>query len=212
MAFELRARPTQKRSAQTFDMILETSIHILEEEGWDGFNTNLVAERAGIGIQTLYRYFPNKLSIVATLAQNAIEDWNTLFVDVDQFFHGEAVFNVDQALLAFVTHLKQQPGGVAIRLAMGASPELRAMDRQDNHNLAALLSEAIARRLGVPDSRDLFLSVLVCVETSVSIVDHVIDLPPDEADDIIRLGIEMQQAFLSDKLRDILDRSQAGET
>ena len=85
-AFELRTKPIQARSAAKFDLILDTAVVLLETEGWDGFSTNVLAERAGVGIQTLYRYFPNKLSVVATLAQRIIQEWNGWFADFDHFF------------------------------------------------------------------------------------------------------------------------------
>ena len=120
---EIRRRPVQTRSAKTFDHILDTAIVVLEETGWDGFSTNLLAERAGIGIQTLYRYFPNKLSVVATLARRLISEWDSWFTEAGMSDFGGA------GLERFVDRLKNQPGGVAIRQAMAASPALRALDR-----------------------------------------------------------------------------------
>lgn len=66
----LRAEPTQARAKQTFLHLLDTAAVLIEEMGVDEFNTNLLAERAGVGIRTIYRYFPNKLSILAALAQH----------------------------------------------------------------------------------------------------------------------------------------------
>ncbi|MDG1204091.1 MAG: TetR/AcrR family transcriptional regulator, partial [Pseudomonadales bacterium] len=87
---EIRRRPVQTRSAKTFDHILDTAIVVLEETGWDGFSTNLLAERAGIGIQTLYRYFPNKLSVVATLARRLISEWDSWFTEAGMSDFGGA--------------------------------------------------------------------------------------------------------------------------
>jgi AcrR family transcriptional regulator len=39
----------------------------LVERGYAGTNTNLVAERAGVSIGSLYQYFPNKNSLIAAL-------------------------------------------------------------------------------------------------------------------------------------------------
>ncbi|MCG8493997.1 MAG: TetR/AcrR family transcriptional regulator [Sneathiellales bacterium] len=65
---EPRKRPTQSRSEATFDAILEAAARILESEGLNSLNTNLVAEKAGVSIGTLYQYFPTKEVILAELS------------------------------------------------------------------------------------------------------------------------------------------------
>ena len=59
--------PGQARSQETVDVILEASARILESDGVRGFNTNAIAEKAGVSIGSLYQYFPNKDSIVLAL-------------------------------------------------------------------------------------------------------------------------------------------------
>ena len=61
----LRNVPTQARSRETFEKILATAVELLDELGWDGFNTNLLAERAGVRVSAVYRYFPNKEAVLA---------------------------------------------------------------------------------------------------------------------------------------------------
>jgi AcrR family transcriptional regulator len=48
--------------------ILEAAARILETRGLAGFNTNAVAERAGVSVGSLYQYFPSKESLVAALS------------------------------------------------------------------------------------------------------------------------------------------------
>lgn len=56
-------RPKQRRAQSTVSAILEGAARVLAERGWAGFNTNVVAERAGVSIGSLYEYFPNKQAI-----------------------------------------------------------------------------------------------------------------------------------------------------
>lgn len=63
-----RKVPRQQRSRVSVDCILEAAIQVLEADGETGFNTNAVAERAGVSVGTLYRYFPDKRSILTALA------------------------------------------------------------------------------------------------------------------------------------------------
>lgn len=68
-----RKSPRQSRSQASVDCILEATARILEAGGEAGFNTNAVAERAGVSIGTLYRYFPDKQSILLALAARETE-------------------------------------------------------------------------------------------------------------------------------------------
>ncbi|MDZ4318885.1 MAG: TetR/AcrR family transcriptional regulator [Phenylobacterium sp.] len=51
------------------DIILEAAAQLLERDGLDGFTTNAVAERAGVSIGAVYRYFPNKRVLMHALAE-----------------------------------------------------------------------------------------------------------------------------------------------
>lgn len=68
-----RKTPSQKRARVTVEAILEAAAYILVRDGWEGFTTNSVAERAGVNVASLYQYFPNKDSIVAELQRRHIE-------------------------------------------------------------------------------------------------------------------------------------------
>lgn len=62
-----RKTPLQGRSAATVATILEAAARVLERHGLEGFNTNAVAERAGVSIGSLYQYFPSKDAVMAAL-------------------------------------------------------------------------------------------------------------------------------------------------
>jgi AcrR family transcriptional regulator len=62
-----RKTPRQTRSALTVQAILEAAARVLATESLEGFNTNRVAEVAGVSIGSLYQYFPGKDALMATL-------------------------------------------------------------------------------------------------------------------------------------------------
>lgn len=64
-----RKTPTQPRSAMTVASIIEAAAQILETAGIEGFNTNAVAELAGVSIGSLYQYFPGKDALTVALIQ-----------------------------------------------------------------------------------------------------------------------------------------------
>lgn len=68
-----RKTPRQRRAQDSMDVVLEAAAQLLEASGEAGFNTNAVAERAGVSIGTVYRYFPDKQSILRALAARETE-------------------------------------------------------------------------------------------------------------------------------------------
>ncbi len=66
-----RKAPRQSRSHSTVEVILEAAARVLATESLSGFNTNRVAEVAGISIGSLYQYFPNKAALTAALIERA---------------------------------------------------------------------------------------------------------------------------------------------
>ena len=62
-----RKAPRQARASATVEVILEAATRVLAAHSLAGFNTNRVAEVAGISVGSLYQYFPNKAALVAVL-------------------------------------------------------------------------------------------------------------------------------------------------
>lgn len=62
-----RRTPRQQRSREIVDSILEAGRRLLAEGGEAALTTNRIAERAGVSVGSLYRYFPNKEAVVAAI-------------------------------------------------------------------------------------------------------------------------------------------------
>ena len=62
-----RKQPQQARSQTTVNAIMQAATRVLTKESLAGFNTNRVAEVAGISVGSLYQYFPNKDALVTAL-------------------------------------------------------------------------------------------------------------------------------------------------
>ncbi|MEP0709022.1 MAG: helix-turn-helix domain-containing protein [Parvibaculum sp.] len=62
-----KKQPKQARSKASFDAIVGAAARLLRERGYEALTTNHIAEQAGVGIATLYEFFPNKEAIVAEL-------------------------------------------------------------------------------------------------------------------------------------------------
>jgi AcrR family transcriptional regulator len=68
-----RRAPSQPRSERMVATLLEAAAQVLETKGLEGFNTNAVAERAGVSVGSLYQYFPGKDALTIALMQREKE-------------------------------------------------------------------------------------------------------------------------------------------
>jgi AcrR family transcriptional regulator len=69
-------RPQQARAIRTYESILDAASELLVEVGLERISTNLIAERAGITVPALYRYFPNKYSVMNALGARLMDRQN----------------------------------------------------------------------------------------------------------------------------------------
>lgn len=70
----MRKAPRQARSKAMVDAIVEAAARILATGGAAGFSTNQVAQAAGVGIGSLYQYFPDKHAIVEAIRRQHLDE------------------------------------------------------------------------------------------------------------------------------------------
>ena len=62
-----RKKPTQRRSQERVETILQVSKQIIEKEGLKKFNTNYIAKLSGLSVGSIYQYFQSKEGILQSL-------------------------------------------------------------------------------------------------------------------------------------------------
>lgn len=68
----VRTEPTQRRSSQRLDALLDAAAEIVDEIGFERLTTQMVAERAGASIGTVYRYFPDRVAVLHALRERSV--------------------------------------------------------------------------------------------------------------------------------------------
>ena len=144
-----RVRPVQARAKQTVDLILDNAGVLLDEVGVDAFNTNLLAERAGVAVRSVYRYYPNKLAVIVGLAERQASEWQALLARLALPLSdpNQSACNAWDAVLdAYVSYIEAKQGRSAMHRAMQALPQLSEVNRRDNEVLADTIYRALKTR------------------------------------------------------------------
>lgn len=94
-----RRRPSQGRSMMTFEAILEAAATLFSRDGYEASSTTKIAEFAGVGVGSLYEYFPSKDALAAQLLRRHCD---RMLFEFDQTFQrssGQGIERVAGALV-----------------------------------------------------------------------------------------------------------------
>jgi AcrR family transcriptional regulator len=181
-----RVEPTQKRAEDSVQTILATTAALLDEVGVEGFNTNLLAERAGIRVRTVYRYFPNKYAVIIALTEALALKWDRW---MGQLYgrladpHADWRSALRDTRVEWLSNARRVPGSLSVLQAMNATPELQEL----HFRIFEDMSQKVATALGL---RGLQLPAA----TLLSIARTVINAMNSGLDISLRLkGIESRQ-------------------
>lgn len=164
------------------DRILDAAAEILESKGLKALNTNALAAWAGVTPPTVYRYFENKESVVAALADRFIEgerDWVTLaMADVRSNSSIEEAINV--LIDAYWNSAKNLTGIVALRGAMRVWPELREIEEASLSNSTRLIADFLRPHLNAAEPKKLTRIARHIVENVCATIDRCYVSKPRE--------------------------------
>jgi AcrR family transcriptional regulator len=127
-----RRQPSQARGKERVRVILAAALAMFKENGVEEVTTNDIAERARIPIGSLYRYYPNKDTIITALTELVVEDLSQLFTDIGK--HPLlAHLSWDEVLLliadAWVNYVRLN-GPFGFLYAEKANPRLGALNHE----------------------------------------------------------------------------------
>jgi AcrR family transcriptional regulator len=150
--------------------MLEACAALIEEVGYDGVTTTLIAERAGVAVGSLYQFFPDKRAVVQALTLRNLDRFMAAVVerfaaaDLEHWWDG-----VDSIFDVYVQMHREVPA--FSRLHFGDVVDQRLMDdRKDNNTvIAERLTELIADKFDMPVDQ-LALPISIAVEAADSVL------------------------------------------
>ncbi|MCV6546621.1 MAG: TetR/AcrR family transcriptional regulator [Cohaesibacter sp.] len=163
-AVKRRKEATQERSRAKVQLILETTLAMLNEGPADRITTTEIAKRAGISIGSLYQFFPNKETIFYELYSQWLKQTLDTIDEASKGFDGTEP--LDQLSNAIFDSLAKgesinSPGHWQLLRAMGSTEELVALEAEHNREVFQR-TLAFQRKFGreIPQDQALSLSIL----------------------------------------------------
>ena len=140
----VRRQPQQTRSQKRFELILDTAAKLFAEIGYEAATTNAIAERAGISIGSLYRYFPDKEALLGALAQRYVEQTRVIYdrVITEDLVYLPLPVLFDRVLDPFLEMYQQYPIYHHLLLGADSSPDIAAA-------ASAVRAESLERLTGL---------------------------------------------------------------
>lgn len=160
-----RRAPVQGRSHETVQRVLDAASRLLEHTAPEGITTNRIAAEANVSVGGLYRFFPDKQSIIDEIAvrrQKEFEEYIAERFLEDLPSDGPAFFN--GIIDAYVGFLDAHPDFRALALGHYISLETRKREAQPDVGTAAMLKQFMVHYLGMEDSEELSLKLRIAVE------------------------------------------------
>lgn len=177
-----RAVPRQSRSHQTVDHILDTAAALFVEVGYENTTTNAIAERAGISIGALYRYYPDKDAVLKSLAERYYRQQRQLSENilVEDLKYLPPALILDRIIDPIVDLHVCNPAYAHILLGSDVSADIAAAacgsEAEINESNAEFF-RLVNPRLGVEQS---LLAAIVCKASLKSLISLVVGSPDEQ--------------------------------
>ncbi|MBW4079354.1 MAG: TetR/AcrR family transcriptional regulator [Acidobacteria bacterium] len=190
-------RPSQARSIATFSSILDASTQIIVERGVQGLNTNLVAERAGVNIGTVYHYFPDKTAILVELFRTDLA--RRLAHLTEKLREVSSTPDLNQWTIDIFTLALElrshHPATQHLRRAFRAVPELVELDRRETEDLVEFFASRLRMRFTLLSASRARAAARLLIEFTSIILDVGYD-NEDVTNDIIDEGVAALRSYL----------------
>jgi AcrR family transcriptional regulator len=112
----IRNEPVQARSTARLAALLDAAAHVVNEIGYERLTTAMVADRAAASIGTVYRYFPDRIAVLQSLAaRNAERIGERALAELKDRRHDSWESALEAGFRVFIEAFRREPGFAALR-------------------------------------------------------------------------------------------------
>ena len=197
----LRRVPVQGRSLARVNRMLDSCAELVDEVGYDGLTTTLLAERASVAIGSVYQFFPDKRAIVQALAMRNVDAY---VARVSERIKDGTVTDwpdaVDIAMDQYIDMHRTTPGFRTLHFGDVVDRYLLDEERDNDTVIAEQLGGLLVQGFGLPDTPVLRLSLSIAVELGDALVKLAFRRDPDGDEAILRESRKLVREYLISNL------------
>ena len=149
-AMQTRTEPQQQRSRDKRDRVLAAAAALLQEMPFDEIGTRQIADRAGVSVGSLYRFFPDKDAIFSALSAT----WLDKVLDLMEAQLADPPPTVrelvDRLVEAFAEFFRAEPGYRQVSLGAQALRIDPGAGARNDEQLAERLFTVLTEHYGEP--------------------------------------------------------------
>ena len=194
----IRNEPVQARSTARLAALLDAAAQVVHEIGYERLTTAMVAERAGASIGTVYRYFPDRIAVLQSLAaRNAERMTDRVLAELRDEKHATWDAALSAGFGLFVVAFAEEPGFASLRY--GDVLDLRPTTEVPAYSvLADRMFDVLAARFGLKDTAEARAAFQAAVIAFDAIAAHAFVLDPKGSQAYLELGAKATRALLSE--------------
>jgi AcrR family transcriptional regulator len=160
--------------------MLDACAKLVDEVGYDGLSTTLLAERAGVAIGSVYQFFPDKRAIVQALTMRNLEaylDRLKARLAQEQFAHWWDA--VDAAIDEYIAMHRTMPGFRTLHFGDVVDVHLLDEERDNNAVIVEHLGELLVDQFGIAAGERLEFTLAIAVEAADALIKMAFRRDPD---------------------------------
>ena len=167
----IRVEPVQARSTARVNALLDAACETMHDLGYEQLTTAMVAERAGASIGTVYRYFPDRIAVLQSVAsRNLDRALDVLKSALREGGSSTLEESLEVAVDGLVEVFRSEKGFRSLRVGDVLDIRPVASARGGNAEIARAIREDFEHRQGVL----LDSSARLAVETAVDVADALL--------------------------------------
>nr|GID83883.1 TetR family transcriptional regulator [Actinoplanes derwentensis] len=151
--------------------MLDACAELVDEVGYEGLTTTLLAERAEVAIGSVYQFFPDKRAIVQALA---LRNMDAYLQSLSDRFASEIFTHwwdaVDAAIDAYIHMHRSVPGFRTLHFGDVVDLHLLDSDRDNNAVIAERLAELLIEQFKLADRGRLRFALQISVEAADALI------------------------------------------